>query len=235
MLNAKRLLLLLTVAAGFACNGIVGIEDLPVHADAGTDSGAGAGGSAAVQGADAGGAPVDSGDASAVDAAPAVCGDGIIETGEQCDSGKDGGTSRCSPTCKVICPEYYHGFAWTDPVTHHCYDVGDWQGSANWQDAVVTCANHGGHLATVTSAEELDVLRLHVPNATWIGGSRIDEAGAFSWVDGEPWGYTSWATPTEPNKVGCVELSGSPRNFVVSDCTTVQSYVCEWDPEGTKP
>jgi hypothetical protein len=69
-----------------------------------------------------------------------------------------------------------------------------------------------GHLATITSQAEQDfIVSVILPplptggSDPWLGGYQdlndpayAEPAGAWKWITGEPWDYTSWI-PTEPN------------------------------------
>ena len=64
-----------------------------------------------------------------------------------------------------------------------------------------------GHLATLTSAEEIEWVwtNLGEPFQAWLGAYQVDPSqGAsvgWTWVTGEPWSYTNW-WPGEPNDGG---------------------------------
>jgi hypothetical protein len=92
--------------------------------------------------------------------------------------------------------------------------------SINWADARDAAASRQyeglqGHLATVTSANENlwltntftgDELHLH-----WIGGSQPPDStepdGGWTWITGEPWDFSNWWTPGEPNNLNGTEDS----------------------------
>ena len=82
-----------------------------------------------------------------------------------------------------------------------------------WAEAEAACADLGGHLVTITSAEEqayieslLDYDRLN-RSFYWIGASRADAGSAFDWITGEAFNdYANWNSwdqygtlATEPN------------------------------------
>lgn len=78
-------------------------------------------------------------------------------------------------------------------------------GTFSWQEAQADAQSRGGHLATVTSDEEWNLISnsLGFPydSAFWIGGSDADVEGEWTWVTGETWDYTRWA-PGEPSGFG---------------------------------
>jgi hypothetical protein len=65
----------------------------------------------------------------------------------------------------------------------------------------------GGHLASITSAEENEqVTRISGGKPVWVGGIRKGDgngpgADHWYWSDGQPWSYTNWH-PGEPNNAG---------------------------------
>ena len=104
-------------------------------------------------------------------------------------------------------------------------------GSITWNDAQVASALLGGHLATVTSAEE-DTFAAGIasdPTAwnfasgfgPWLGGYQdvasqdfSEPAGGWRWVTGESWNWAAWNAPgyDEPNE--CTSCCGSAENFL---------------------
>jgi hypothetical protein len=93
-----------------------------------------------------------------------------------------------------------------DPTTGNVYQRFDT--SRNWFEAKAFCEANGGHLATVTSPGENDlVYRLcsgAAPQWCWLGATDKDSEGAWKWVNGERWGYTNWAAG-EPNNCAALE------------------------------
>lgn len=67
-----------------------------------------------------------------------------------------------------------------------------------WDEAKAACEKLGGHLVTVTSAEEQAYLAefLNDPRYTrnfyWTGGRNVVLEGTFDWITGEPAEYTNW-------------------------------------------
>ncbi len=68
----------------------------------------------------------------------------------------------------------------------------------------------GFHLATITSAEEqffvTNLVMYNSPGELWLGALQVpwdepDAAAGWTWVTGEPWSYTNWASG-EPNDAG---------------------------------
>ena len=124
-----------------------------------------------------------------------------------------------------------------------------------WNEAMAAAILHrykglGGHLATITSAEESAFLVAQFGSrlgATQLGGrqerNEADPALGWSWVTGEPWSYTNWAAAPvqEPNDFEGLDedfLEISPRpaslvyagwNDVPGDVGEVTGYLVEYE------
>lgn len=84
----------------------------------------------------------------------------------------------------------------------HVYQL--YNGGLTWTEAKEACEQHGGHLATITSADEQTAIKEHldkVCNNYWIGGYRDAVGEPWKWVTGENFEYTNWAY-NEPNNYG---------------------------------
>ncbi len=74
----------------------------------------------------------------------------------------------------------------------------------SWDEAKKYCEDIGGHLVTITSAEEQAFIEtlLTLPDAEksyyWIGASDAQKEGMWSWVTDEPFDYANWKAK-EPN------------------------------------
>lgn len=106
-----------------------------------------------------------------------------------------------------------------------------------WEEAKLACEQLGGHLVTITSSEEQDFIE-SLDSTTcigewsvWIGLSRPEGTGPWTWITGEPYGYTHWAD-TEPSGDGsCVAMRTKNYGYGWNDAdaNTPFAYVCEWD------
>ncbi len=73
-----------------------------------------------------------------------------------------------------------------------------------WLQAVEDAKTRGGHLATITSIEELDFVRAVVKSngvslsTVWLGGTDEEKEGLWRWITGEKWAFTNWYD-REPN------------------------------------
>ena len=77
----------------------------------------------------------------------------------------------------------------------------------SWTEARAMCQSMGGHLVTITSADEQAFIESTFPGTTgWIGG--YGDNNGWSWVTGETFGgYTYWKSG-EPNDQGGIEWCG---------------------------
>ena len=110
--------------------------------------------------------------------------------------------------------------AWNDVVVNHSVNVGYVleieangastytlvKGKLTWPEAKAAAEAAGGHLATITSQKEWDIVRV-IPGASnvWLGGYQApgskEPAGGWAWVTGEPMTATAWMAG-EPNDGG---------------------------------
>ena len=117
---------------------------------------------------------------------------------------------------------------------NHMYRI--FTGHYSWEDAQQACADMGGHLVTITSAEEQAYIeQLNTSNESlWIGGYR-DDNFIWYWVTGETWSYTHWGDG-EPNNMGDEKYACVwPQywNDLCLDSGEQNGYICEWDTIAT--
>lgn len=79
---------------------------------------------------------------------------------------------------------------------------------AGWTAAEAEAVAKGGHLASITSAQEQAFVVqtfLAAPNDRaiyWLGLSDAVSEGTYVWSNGDPVSYTNWQPPNEPNNFG---------------------------------
>lgn len=82
----------------------------------------------------------------------------------------------------------------------HSYKVYD--ESRTWTEAKAYCERLGGHLVTITSAEEQSLISLMSyvcsKDLYWIGAYGGVSTGSWKWVTGEKWDYTNWSQANMP-------------------------------------
>jgi cysteine-rich repeat protein len=169
------------------------------------------------------------------------CGDGVLDpVSEQCDDGNVAPQDGCDADCEVECAA-----GWLDTATNHCYRL--IASSATWHDARDGCTSlsPGYDLAAISSDVELAfvVSQLPTPPSStrfWIGANDLQVEGTFTWSNGEPWGFTAWATD-EPNDTNMNEDCGEMRTYTTEwlwndlacDSTTPTAFLCELTPAGS--
>ena len=92
--------------------------------------------------------------------------------------------------------------ALVNPQNGHSYFV--YPDSVSWIDAKTACESLGGHLATISDAQEQTFERTNF----WLGGYYDRNREIWKWVDGTPFTYTNWDSWDN----GGIELS-QPDNF----------------------
>ncbi len=87
-----------------------------------------------------------------------------------------------------------------DPLTGHEYQI--CETAMTWLEAKAHCENLGGHLATMNTAEENELVFQNLVQPAnhycWLGASNDNAEGVWKWVTGEPWLYVNWSGG-EPN------------------------------------
>ena len=117
-----------------------------------------------------------------------------------------------------------------------------YSGCFNWKSAKNLCEKFGGHLATITSAEEQGIvagLASKAGKALWIGATRDAsyKESEYYWITGESFEYRNWKE-REPTKEyrgaaeNCVAIYASGKwNDVADSSRTPKGFICEWDTE----
>ena len=109
-----------------------------------------------------------------------------------------------------------------------------------WDEADSYCRSVNGHLATLTSFEEQELitnlLKEEGLSECWLGGKR-DENGEFGWITGEPMVFTNW-NGGEPNNLGGHEnyihtYSSGKWNDLPGDHQ--KYFICEWGIASERP
>ena len=120
------------------------------------------------------------------------------------------------------------------------------EGEYHWFEAYQACANMGGHLVTITSAREQEILsdimnsELRSSAFYWMGGIRV--SGAFKWVTEEPFEYRNWEKG-QPNFYDqnqyFINTYSHHQGELAGWWNDMESsfrwgFVCEWDLDITK-
>lgn len=169
---------------------------------------------------------------------PPYCGDGKLAAGEECDDGNTATGDLCE-NCKVVC--YSGDFK----LGTHCYGeygVAPSFSPTTWQNAKSACESAKGHLVTITSTAEANLVWDNMDGFTdtgprWIGYSDLASEGSWSWVTGEanPPGFSALWASGEPNDAGgsedCAEFRYSQFNWNDNQCTVSHYFWCEFEPQ----
>ena len=115
------------------------------------------------------------------------------------------------------------------------------EGEYHWFDAYELCEEMGGHLATITSEEEQEVIsgmmnsELRTKEEYYIGGILLTD-GRYHWITKEAFEYSNWASG-EPNNKDGNEYFISVRSYLSNAPTSSWDdyfynrklgFVCEW-------
>lgn len=114
-----------------------------------------------------------------------------------------------------------------------------------WLGAKEACEVLGGHLATITSEEELEFVNslkgLRSRTNYWLGAWQPSEEEGWTWVTGETWSYTFWGDNQPDNSQmdtgvsedylqACYDWGMKWNDSAVEqDWTATVGYVCEWE------
>lgn len=105
-----------------------------------------------------------------------------------------------------------------------------------WYEAKEYCESLGGHLATITSADEQAILN-NADGNYWLGGTDNGSEGSWRWVTEEPWIYANWFEG-EPNNEGeehyLTTWDDHYWNDLCEDSYEQGGFICEWDNADSK-
>ena len=110
-----------------------------------------------------------------------------------------------------------------------------------WEQAYELCRSMGGHLATITSAEEQTKITEIITQGTlegyWIGAKRETAGGSFAWITGESFEYTNWHICQPDYYIRTEEylmiyrssLAWNDLDNLSDNIVGKCGYICEWD------
>ena len=115
--------------------------------------------------------------------------------------------------------------------------------SISWHDAKEFCESLGGHLVTITSAEEDSFVYNLISSSglenCWGGGTDENQEGVWEWVTGEIWGYSNAHFDNcrdqqhylVINHCGDFLWDDQSEKYAPAsqDLCETQGFVCEWD------
>lgn len=104
----------------------------------------------------------------------------------------------------------------------------------DWLAARKRCEKMGGHLVTISDAEEnAFVEELCGGSDAWFGGTDAHKEGDWQWVTGEEMNFTDWLKGEPNNKYENENaLAFYPKRRAWNDrvATEKTRFVCEWEP-----
>jgi hypothetical protein len=98
----------------------------------------------------------------------------------------------------------------------------------DWYDARDECVKRGGHLATITSAKELERAKAIGTGDRWLGLRKDADAGVFGWITGEPVELDAWKSG-EPNGSGSCGKIVDGGEWWDHSCLDPLPAICERD------
>ncbi len=181
------------------------------------------------------------------DPEPAVCGNGKLEAGEQCDDARHAGKDGCSSQCQVVCSDF--GEALEMSADYHCYAGYD---EADFAGAQAACVRLGAHLVSIGSATENELVNSFVRSSKFIGAFEdvelmSEDSAEYEWTTGEAFSYENWSSEQPDHSAErCTQYANHSRcyehcAFMLGDgtwadqrCDLKDGYVCEWEPAGAE-
>ena len=124
--------------------------------------------------------------------------------------------------------------------------------SMTWHEAKAFCESLGGHLAAVTTQDELNfvagLIEKGSVDAYWLGATDEKVEGQWEWITGEPWSYSNWGDLNPDNYGNNEHYLGMMRvaqkweitsagvaqwnDFTDTDLI-VGGFICEWISDNT--
>lgn len=120
------------------------------------------------------------------------------------------------------------------------------QAVMTWDEARVYCESRGGHLATITSQQQMDtiieLLEESDMKTVWLGANNYTSNGGFQWVNGEPFEFAAWGVGEPNNQNGqehyLMMYNKDDQGWVWNDSVANGTgafdsahcgFVCQWD------
>lgn len=102
-----------------------------------------------------------------------------------------------------------------------------------WEQAQSICQKLGGHLVTVTSAEENKFVTDLITVPVWLGVDAKEKNWKnWGWITGETMGYTNWceAQPEGPRHIALNPSTNTHPSYLTKwgYTPTPRGFICEW-------
>ncbi len=128
-----------------------------------------------------------------------------------------------------------------DDFNGHYYELIDGDG-IDWASAHDYCVEHGGHLATITSAAEQrfieKLLRQGTKDFYWLDSMFTNDGYGWGWITNEDFNYENWSLEYtrrhlgEGKYFGLICRTGEFGSWdaaVYNDNIKKCGFICEWD------
>jgi hypothetical protein len=136
------------------------------------------------------------------------------------DSGADSGSDSDSDTDAGTCAgpsESVYG--------NNCYYTVSTP--ANFSVAESACVAWGGHLASVSSAQENNYILAIISSDIWIGLHFDVEVADFVFTDGSPLAYTNWYWKEPWGGEDCAQMTLDTGEWYNKPCTDEYGFICK--------
>ncbi|NXK88595.1 MRC1 protein, partial [Formicarius rufipectus] len=121
------------------------------------------------------------------------------------------------------------------PYAGHCYSIQ--REPKTWKDALTSCKNQGGDLASVHNIAEYSFLVSQLgyepTEELWLGLNDLKAHFSFEWSDGTPVTFTKWQRhqPTYLSDLeDCVVMKGQDGYWATDVCDKQHGYICKKKP-----
>ena len=98
-----------------------------------------------------------------------------------------------------------------------------------WKDADSYCKDRGGHLASIKSEkEQKEISMTSLGDSVWVGGSDIEEEGAWKWSDdGSPLVFTAWRNEFGDNGENSNCMVSTGLTWMDASCDRHRPFICQ--------
>lgn len=156
------------------------------------------------------------------------------------DSSSNANISSTSNKWPSIYPLSGNEYTPTPPVpeeftewNNHRYQI--LSEALTWEEARARCTALGGHLATITTQQEQNVitsLLASYEGSYWLG-AKADSAGWWQWITGETFErqYQNYADGQPDGSGGFLVVQSNGKWNDVRGDETAAGFICEWDNE----
>ena len=130
--------------------------------------------------------------------------------------------STPSPEPTLTCP-----LGWTlhHSTYYNCYRSFN-STSSSWEEGLSKCQEYNGTLASIPDKDTNDFLANVTSKQVLVGGYRVN--GKFSWTDGTPWTFESWAGNQPDGNGNCLVFNFvNPGIWDDNSCSNHNGYICQ--------